>query len=124
MIVALQGFSAMPQVWSCLYDRTSSNQKTARLTDEKKSGLTHISAALCFWSNKLSASTCLDVLSDSLRVCGAKEGAATQEVITKEKCNITIGAHTEISRDMCCLCELQQVTGATVCLQGERAMWR
>lgn len=52
------------QVSSCLHDSTSSNQKTARLTDQR--GLTHISAALCFGSNNLSASTCILMLSLTL----------------------------------------------------------
>lgn len=62
-VVALLGYVAITlQVFSCLYNNLSGNQKTARLTDEKKTGLTHISASLCLWFYKLSVLTCIGLL--------------------------------------------------------------
>lgn len=60
---------------SCLHD---SIQKKARLTDHR--GLPHISAALCFWSNNLNASTCTSMLSLILCSWWCKGGAAGQEL--------------------------------------------
>lgn len=63
------------QVSSCLHDSKTSIQKTARLTDQR--GLPHISAALCFGSNNLTASTCISMLSLILCSWRCKRGSSS-----------------------------------------------